>query len=132
LEYTTKPFLVRYSETDKMGIVHHSNYLKYFELGRLEWLSKIGISYSKIENDGIIMPVVNASLDYKAFAFFDDELTIRIKLITPPTSRIIFHYEIKNQNGKIICLANTTLCFLDNVSRKPIKCPSSLREIFMF
>ena len=75
-----------------MGIVHHSNYLKYFELGRLEWLSKIGISYSKIENDGIIMPVVNASLDYKAFAFFDDELTIRIKLITPPTSRIIWPF----------------------------------------
>ena len=63
--YTTKPFLVRYYETDKMGIVHHSNFLRYLEIARLEWLNKLGLDYNEIEKNGIILPVVDVSISYK-------------------------------------------------------------------
>ena len=65
MQYTTKPFLVRYYETDKMGIVHHSNFLRYLEIARLEWLNKLGLDYSEIEKNGIILPVVDINISYK-------------------------------------------------------------------
>ena len=73
MEYTTKQIIVRYHETDQMHFVHHSNYLKYFELARLEWLSNLQISYAEMESRGILMPVVNASLKYiKPLVFGDN------------------------------------------------------------
>ncbi len=63
MNYTTKTVTVRYSETDQMRFVHHSNYLKYFELARLEWISEMGISYAEMERDGILMPVVRAAIE---------------------------------------------------------------------
>ncbi len=64
MNYTTVEVRVRYVETDQMSFVHHSNYLKYFELARLEWLNFLGISYSQLEESGVLMPVVRASVEY--------------------------------------------------------------------
>ena len=123
MEYLTKKFLVRYCETDQMGIVHHSNYLKYLELARIEWMEKLNISYSEIESHGIIMPVVNANLNFKSPAYFNDRLQIKITLSKPPSAKIVFSYEIQNQFKKKICSANTTLCFIEKSSMKPIRLP---------
>jgi acyl-CoA thioester hydrolase len=60
MQYTTAPILVRYSDTDQMKFVHHSNYLRYFEIARLEWLRAMGISYKKMEEDQLLLPVVDA------------------------------------------------------------------------
>ena len=80
MEYTTKQIIVRYHETDQMHFVHHSNYLKYFELARLEWLSNLQISYAEVESRGIFMPVVNASLKYIKPLVFGDNFSVTVIL----------------------------------------------------
>ena len=70
MNFKTKTIKVRYGETDQMRFVHHSNYLNYFELARLEWLSEMGISYAAMEFEGILMPVVSANINFKIPLFF--------------------------------------------------------------
>ena len=107
MKYKTKKIIVRYSETDQMQFVHHSNYLKYFELARLEWLTSLGISYAKMERDGILMPVVNASLSFKKPLFYGDFFYIIVLLKKHPKATLDFDYEVVNQNDEIICEGNT-------------------------
>ncbi len=117
---------VRYSETDQMGVVHHGNYAQYLELARIDWLSRLGISYKSMEENGIILPVFTLDLKFKKSAFFDDELTVKTSLRKIPTVRIIFDYEIFNENQELLTIASTTLVFVDNKTKKPISCPSYL------
>jgi len=119
---------VRYSETDQMGIVHHGNYPQYLELARIEWLSQLGFSYKSMEENGIMLPVFTLDLKFKKSAFFDDELTVKTSLRTIPTVRIVFDYEIYNQNHELLTTASTTLVFVNSKTRKPILCPSYLLE----
>ncbi len=119
---------VRYSETDQMGIVHHGNYAQYLELARIDWLSRLGISYRSMEENGIMLPVFTLDLKFKKSAFFDDELTVKTSLKKIPTVRIVFDYEIFNQHQELLTIASTTLVFVDSNTRKPILCPSYLTE----
>jgi acyl-CoA thioester hydrolase len=66
---------VRYSETDKMGYLHHANYLNYFEVGRTDFLRNKGLTYKEMEEDGILLPVVSVNINYKNPAYYDEELT---------------------------------------------------------
>ena len=93
MEYTTNKITVRYSETDQMQFVHHSNYLKYFELARLEWLTVLGVSYSEMEKKGILMPVVKANLDFKTPLYFGDEFQVSVVLKNIPRATLVFDYE---------------------------------------
>ena len=129
-QFTSKPLLVRYGETDQMGVVHHSNYLRYFEVARLEWLSVLGVSYASMEKEGLIMPVIDVKVTYKTPALFDDSLTIYIFLSELPRVKIIFFYEIKNQKDKIVCTGETTLAFLNAKTRKPVRCPEEFGALF--
>ena len=129
-QFTSKPLLVRYGETDQMGVVHHSNYLRYFEVARLEWLSALGVSYTSMEKEGLIMPVIDVKVTYKTPALFDDSLTIYIFLSELPRVKIIFFYEIKNQKDKIVCTGETTLAFLNAKTRKPVRCPEEFGALF--
>ena len=129
-QFTSKPLLVRYGETDQMGVVHHSNYLRYFEVARLEWLSVLGVSYASMEKEGLIMPVIDIKATYKTPALFDDSLTIYVFLSELPRVKIIFSYEIKNQKGEIVCTGETTLAFLNAKTRKPVRCPEEFGALF--
>ena len=129
-QFTSKPLLVRYGETDQMGVVHHSNYLRYFEVARLEWLSALGVSYASMEKEGLIMPVIDVKVTYKTPALFDDSLTIYIFLSEIPRVKIIFSYEIKNQKDEIVCTGETTLAFLNAKTRKPVRCPEEFGALF--
>ena len=129
-QFTSKPLLVRYGETDQMGVVHHSNYLRYFEVARLEWLSALGVSYASMEKEGLIMPVIDIKATYKTPALFDDSLTIYIFLSELPRVKIIFSYEIKNQKDEIVCTGETTLAFLNAKTRKPVRCPEEFGALF--
>lgn len=129
-QFTSKPLLVRYGETDQMGVVHHSNYLRYFEVARLEWLSALGVSYASMEKEGWIMPVIDVKVTYKTPALFDDSLTIYIFLSELPRVKIIFSYEIKNQKDEIVCTGETTLAFLNAKTRKPVRCPEEFGALF--
>ena len=129
-QFTSKPLLVRYGETDQMGVVHHSNYLRYFEVARLEWLSALGVSYTSMEKEGLIMPVIDVKVTYKTPALFDDSLIIYIFLSELPRVKIIFFYEIKNQRDEIVCTGETTLAFLNAKTRKPVRCPEEFGALF--
>ena len=119
---------VRYGETDQMGFVYHGNYTQYFEMGRIAWLEDLGFSYKKMEEDGIIMPVIYLEIDFKNTAHYDDELTIITQLIAKPTAKIKFSYEVSNNAGDIIAIAKTDLVFLDKATKKPIRCPDFILD----
>lgn len=129
-QFISKPILVRYGETDQMGIVHHSNYLRYFEVARLEWLTALGVSYTSMEQHGILMPVIDANLSYKTSAFFEDSLIVHIQLEEIPRVKIKFSYEIKNQKDQVVCLGHTSLAFLNVETRKPMRCPENFSALF--
>ena len=92
IHFSSSPIIVRYGETDQMGVVHHSNYLRYFEVARLEWLTQLGISYQAMEEAGVMMPVIDAQISYKTPAKFEDHLTINIQLKEVPLVKMTFLY----------------------------------------
>jgi acyl-CoA thioester hydrolase len=119
---------VRYSETDKMGYLHHANYLNYFEVGRTETLRNMGLTYREMEEDGILLPVLSVNINYKAPAYYDDILTVKTYLKKIPGVKVLFEYEILNDNSEIICTGDSTLVFIDANSRRPRKPPAYFME----
>jgi acyl-CoA thioester hydrolase len=111
-----------------MGVVYHGNYAQYLELGRTEWLREMGFSYKWMEANGVMLPVVNLSINYKQSARYDDELTVTTTLRKIPTYRIEFDYEIKNKDGSILVAAETTLVFINSKTNKLMKAPQYLIE----
>ena len=130
MNYTTVEVRVRYVETDQMSFVHHSNYLKYFELARLEWLNFLGISYSQLEESGVLMPVVRASAEYIKPLFFDESFKITVSLIDPPKATLKFQYVVVNSKNKTVCKGETVLAFLSKKTMRPTRCPKILNEKF--
>ncbi|EGV42374.1 acyl-CoA thioesterase [Bizionia argentinensis JUB59] len=123
------PIRVRYGETDQMGVVHHGNYALYLEMGRTEWMRKIGISYNEMEKNGVMLPVISMSLNYKKPAHYDDVIQVKTRLKKTPSVRIEFDYEITNSEGHILATAHTVLVFVDMSSKRPVKCPDYVMEL---
>lgn len=119
---------VRYSETDQMGVVHHGNYAQYLELARIEWLTKLGLSYKTMEQEGIMLPVYSMQFTFIKPATFDEELRIETKLTGPPGVRINFQYDIFNGENEVITTATTTLVFMDALTKRPVRCPDYLSK----
>ena len=114
---------VRYDEVDKMGYVYHGNYAKYYHISRTELLRRIGISDKELENNNVILPVIEMSIKYIKPIFYDDIITIRTYLYNIPTSRMIFHHEVRNHNDEVINQADSTLAFVDINTRVPMRAP---------
>lgn len=125
---TISKIKVRYAETDQMGVVHHANYALYLEVGRLEWLSSLGFSYAKMELDGVMLPVVSMSIDFKKPLYFEEEIKLVTNLKSTPSAKIIFEYDLYNQKGELAASASTVLVFVSTETKKPIKCPAELRD----
>jgi len=121
-EHRTK-VRTRYSEVDRMGYVYYGNYATYFEVGRVEAMRVLGISYSELEAQGIMMPVIKFEIDYKKPAFYDEELTITTRVRKVPRSRIQFEYETHNSKGELLNTAMTELVFVDSKTMKPQRAP---------
>lgn len=119
---------IRYGETDQMGVVYHGNYAQYLEMGRIEWLRNLGISYKKMEEEGIMLPVISLSLSYKKSACYDDLITVTTRLKKMPTAKIEFDYIIENEAGEIITTAETALVFIDMKTNRPMRCPKYLLD----
>jgi acyl-CoA thioester hydrolase len=119
---------VRYSETDQMGVVYHGNYAQFFELGRTEWLRKLGITYKDMEISGIMLPVISLSCNFIKPAKYDDVLTIQTILLKKPMVKIVFDYKITNQHDQLICTGNSVLAFIKTENNKPTSCPNYLLE----
>ena len=119
---------VRYGETDQMGVVYHGNYAQYLEIGRLEWLTALGVSYKEMEANNVMLPVVSLSINYKKSACYDDVLTISTTLLKRPTASIEFNYEIHNSSGELLTTAHTKLAFINMKSNFPMRCPQYILD----
>ena len=121
---------MRYHETDQMGIVHHSNYLKFFEFARIEWLEKLNMPYQEIERNKIILPVVNCELKYLKPLVFGDSFIVEVNCSKKPTSSIEFSYKIFNSRGEKTTEGSTLLAFLNSETMRPVRCPKIISDLF--
>ena len=103
----------QYHETDQMGIIHHSNYVKWMEEARIGYMDQMGFSYKKVEEMGVISPVVEISVTYKKQVFFDDDIQIRVSIRKYNGISLEFNYEFFNTTRNEICtVAYSRHCFL--------------------
>lgn len=112
---------VRYSETDQMGIVHHSNYIHYLEVARIEFLDAIGIPYKDLESQGYRLPVIGLNIDYKRPAYFDDEIRIALTIARSPSIKMQIDYQLFSRDNLLVS-AWTKHAFV-NPQGMPIKPP---------
>ena len=114
---------VRYYETDCMGIVHHSNYIRYYETARTEMLREFGTTYNDMEKHGVMLPVLEVQSRHIAPAYDDDLLTVRVTLAEMPKVKMRFDYEIFRGNGDKINTGSVTLAFMHSDSRRACRAP---------
>ncbi len=114
---------VRYKETDKMGIVHHSNYVNYYEVARTEMLREFGTTYRTMEERGVMLPVHAVEMQFYRPAYYDDLLTVRISLPKLPQVRLRFEHEIFNEAGELLNTGSVELAFVDSQTRRPCRAP---------
>lgn len=126
---TTTSIRVRYAETDPMRYVYYGNYATYLEVARVELFRSLGISYDLIEKKGILLPVSEYKIKYIKPALYDQKLLIKTTIKNKPGVRIVFDYEIYNDNNEKITEATTTLFFLSAELDKIIKCPDFLMDL---
>ncbi len=119
---------VRYAETDQMGYVYYGNYATYYEVGRVEMLRSLGLSYKALEESGIMLPVTELHCRFVKPARYDEEITVKIYLKEKPGVRIRFEYELFNQEGELINSGDTKLVFVDMKRNKPCMAPVDFME----
>lgn len=111
---------VKYYETDKMGVTHHSNYIRWMEEARVYFLDKIGYNYKKLEDDGIVSPVIGVECEYKAPSTFDDKIEIQVDIEEFKGVKLVFKYTMINlKSGELLAEGRSKHCFLDK-NNKPI------------
>ena len=120
---------VNYYETDKMGVTHHSNYIRWMEEARVDFLEQIGFGYAKLEADGIISPVIGVECDYKMPTTFDDQVEIKPEVEEFKGAKLIIKYTMKNvKTGELVLIGRTKHCFV-NSENKPIILKRSFPEL---
>jgi acyl-CoA thioester hydrolase len=123
------PLRVRFGETDLMGIVHHGSYLVYFEVGRVEWLRRRGVTYADWADKGVHLPVVEAQARYLAPARFDDALEIETTLAELRTVSLRFRYRVK-RDGKVLAEGFTRLGCIDR-DHKLLRISDAMRAVLL-
>ncbi len=120
---------VRYRECDPMGYAYHAHYVDYFEVARTEALRQVGLPYKAIEDSGIIMPVIDLSIQYRRPAFYDDMLSILCMISELPSTRLTIDYEVRRHGEKeLLSTGKVTLCFVDAARNRPIRAPEHVIE----
>lgn len=120
---------VRYADTDKMGFCYYGNYPKFYEIARVESFRTIGYPYKEMEDSGVGMPVLDLNIKYHAPAKYDDLLTIKLIIPQEPRARILFQYEIRNEEGKLLNTGETTLAFMNMETGRPVKMPQRMQDL---
>ena len=120
---------VQYYETDKMGITHHSNYIRWMEEARVDFLSRIGWDYAKLEEAGIVSPVLHVACDYKQSTTFSDRVHIHVSVKEFKGVKLHLAYDMTDDNGKAVCLATSSHAFLDRTGR-PVRMKQDHPELF--
>ena len=121
---------VRYGETDQMSFVYYGVYAQYYEVGRVELLRSLGVTYKELEEMGFALPVVNLNINYKKPAYYDDELTIRTTIKEVPSAKITFYYEMLNANNELLNIGEVVLVFVNKETGKPCFAPEIVLNKF--
>jgi len=119
---------VRYAETDAQGVVHHANYLTWFEEGRSEFLRQQGCYYSDLERAGYFVIVAQATVDYRAPAYYEDRITIATTLEKGKGRLLAFSYRATNQDGVLVAEGKTKHVVLDR-DRNLVSLPEKYRQL---
>ncbi len=125
--YERKPF---YYETDRMNVIHHSNYIRWFEEARIHFMSQIGYSYDRMESEGVMMPVLSAECQYKNSVKFGDTILIQTAITELTPIKMCIQYVVtEKETGKLCAKGATSHCFTDN-SMKPIRVNKKFPELY--
>lgn len=121
--------VARYAETDQMGIVHHSVYPIWFEVARTEYIKKLGITYSEMEELGVMLPLINLTCTYKIPAKYEDEIIIHASVKKITYTKILFYYELEKDNN-IIASGSTEHGFANSKTFRPVALKRALPEVY--
>jgi acyl-CoA thioester hydrolase len=122
-------FTVRYAETDQMGIVHHSNYPIWFEAGRTDFIKKAGLPYSKIEESGALLPLIELKCFFKGHAKYEDEIVVKTSIKEYTGLKLTFHYAVYKDGLKEAITEGETLHVWTNKELKPVNIKKFKPEI---
>lgn len=130
-EISIKPYVhhAQYYETDQMGIIHHSNYIRWMEEARLDYMSQCGVPYKELEEMGIIIPVLSVSCQYRSMVHFDDCVTIKVKVVRYSGIKMNLEYMfINTETGELTTTGTSSHCFL-NQNYRPISLKKDYSQI---
>lgn len=129
--YVDIPLSVRYAETDRMGIVHHSNYPVWFEVGRTEYIKQNGISYSEVEKQGILLPLLELKCKFINSSTYEDKIIVRTSIKSYTKTRLNFYYEVfKESNMDTPITTGETIHVWTNTNLKPINLQKYNEELY--
>ncbi len=122
------PYRVNFYDTDAMAVVHHSNYIRWFEIGRVEYLRSIGITLDDLMEDGYVFPITEVSAKYRSPARFDDELTIETIATALTKAKMAFDYRITDKEGKVLVTGHTQNVFTSRETGQIVRLPAKYYE----
>lgn len=129
--YVDIPLTVRYAETDRMGIVHHSNYPVWFEVGRTEYIKQNGISYSEVEKQGILLPLLELKCKFINSSTYEDKIIVRTSIKSYTKTRLNFYYEVfKESNMDTPITTGETIHVWTNTNLRPINLQKYNEELY--
>lgn len=120
---------VQYYETDKMGITHHSNYIRWMEEARIAYLEQLGYPFAKLEEMGVASPVLGVTCDYKKSTTFSDEVSILVSVKEFKGVKLHLSYEMKNAAGDVVCTGTTSHAFF-NLEGRPLRMKQEYPELY--
>lgn len=129
-----KPYIIkaRYYETDQMGIIHHSNYIRWMEEARIDMMNQMGYPYRRFEEMGYLSPVLHAECEYKKSVKFDDEIHINVTLQELGKLKFTLKYQMYNmtQEGVLSAYGTTKHCFLNSKTGFPVRMDKEIKEFY--
>ncbi|MCB6367170.1 acyl-CoA thioesterase [Intestinibacillus massiliensis] len=129
---TIRPYerMTHYYETDRMGVIHHSNYLRFFEEARVDLLGQLGFSYAKMEELGVQMPVLESQCAYKKSVGFDERIRVQVALCEYTGLRVTLRYRLERAaTGETCATGETRHCFVSGNTFRPLRLPRAYPEI---
>lgn len=131
MEITAYRHKVQYYETDQMKVVHHSNYIRWFEEARTDFLEKSGFSYAWMEEQGIIIPVLSVSAEYKAMVHYGEDILIKPTVTEFNGVKLLLSYEVRqDRTGELTTTGTSSHCFLDREYR-PLRLKKEFPQVYM-
>lgn len=123
----TYKHIVKYYECDKMGVTHHSNYIRFMEEARIEWMDQLGYGFERMEAEAVVSPVITISCNYKHPTTFKDEIKIDLKVKEMSQLKISFEY-VMTVFDRVVCTATSTHCFIEN--NRPVSLEKRFPELY--